>query len=220
MASMEYYVWFGRGDCSDTIEYTAILNEEQQAAYDRAVMLRLPFDAFPALEDFLQNEVANLEREETENLIDNGDSYAIEGMGREELDPEEINDLVAERDPHTLEFFGLTEMSDEELDEWDANDLDEFPLVCDFVEDFEPESPFDKGYSLELRFSNDPEEMLLGEEEAVRTLTQLFGDANGDYSTIRDYVDRCERLYEGEGLGALASRVALETGHEDYQPGC
>lgn len=79
----------------------------------------------------------------------------------------------------------------------DYSDITEYDAVFN-EEDFEPESPFDAAYSLIARFTDNPEEMPLGEEEATRTLMHLFGKANGDYSTIRDYVDRCKGLYEGE----------------------
>jgi hypothetical protein len=84
--------------------------------------------------------------------IDNGDEYTIECQGMAEVDTDEINDLIADRDPHALAFFGLEDADDEELDEWDANDLDELPLIKDFVEDFEQYSPYDEGWTLNVEF--------------------------------------------------------------------
>ena len=76
----------------------------------------------------------------------------MECQGETEVDPDEINDLIADRDPHALEYFGLTDADEDTLDEWDANDLDELPLIKDFEEDFEPYSPFDDGWTLNVQF--------------------------------------------------------------------
>ena len=84
--------------------------------------------------------------------IDNGDEYTMECQGEAEVDPNEINDLIADRDPHALAFFGLEDADDDELDEWDANDLDDRPLIKDFVEGFEPYSPYDEGWTLNVEF--------------------------------------------------------------------
>ena len=46
---------------------------------------------------------------------------------------------------------------EDELDEWDANDLEDLPLIKNFVEDFEPCSPYDSGWSLNVEFV-DPNE--------------------------------------------------------------
>ena len=53
--------------------------------------------------------------------------------------------------------FGLTGATDEALEEWDAYDLDEVPTIKDFKEDFEPYSPYDEGWSLNVHFV-DPSE--------------------------------------------------------------
>lgn len=68
------------------------------------------------------------------------------------MGPDEINDLIEDRDPHTLEFFDLIDADEDELDKWDANDLDELPLIKDFVEGFEPYSPYDEGWDLHVEF--------------------------------------------------------------------
>ena len=84
--------------------------------------------------------------------IEYGDEYVLECQGEAEMDLEELNDLVASRDPHALEFFGLTDADDEEIEEWDAYDLDEVPLIKDFIEGFEPRSQYDEGWSLYVEF--------------------------------------------------------------------
>jgi hypothetical protein len=94
----------------------------------------------------------DIEEEEFSNGLSYGDEYVMECQGEAEVDPDEINDLIADRDPHALAFFGLEDADDDELDEWDANDLDELPLIKDFVEGFEPYSPYDEGWTLNVEF--------------------------------------------------------------------
>ena len=167
-------------------------------------------------DECIQNGVyAEIEESEIENFVDCDDEYVLECTGRYEVDPDEINDLVTERDEHTLEFFGITEMSDEELDEWDAYDVD-LPFVCDFVEGFEAESPFDAGWTLRVNYSNHPEEEDLDKDEAVKTLTELLKKADGDYSVLDDYVERCDNLFTGGSLQLLACSIARELNLQDY----
>ena len=111
----------------------------------------------PELQDALCRAYEEIEEEEIAMGIENEDEYVLKCQGLLEMDPDELNDLIANRDPHALEFFGLEDADDDELDEWDANDLDELPLIKDFVEDFEPYSPYDEGWGLNVRFV-DPNE--------------------------------------------------------------
>lgn len=67
----------------------------------------------------------------------------------EKIEDEEIS--------NGLGFFRTTGADDEEFDEWDANDLDDFPRIKDFVEDFEPYSPYDEDRILNVEFV-DPHE--------------------------------------------------------------
>ena len=215
VADLQYAAIFGSGDASDWIDWEVTLSEEAEEAYLEATTLRLPFENYPVLDDVLSAAYAEIEESEIENFVDCDDEYVLECTGRYEVDPDEINDLVAERDEHTLEFFGITEMSDEELDEWDAYDVD-LPFVCDFVEGFEAESPFDAGWTLRVNFSNHPEEEDLDEDEAVKTLTELLKKADGDYSVLDDYVERCDNLFTGSSLQLLACSVARELNLQDY----
>lgn len=98
-------------------------------------------ERLPELQGVLADAYEEIKEQEPQNLIDCGDEYAMECTGRVEMDPDELNDLVADRDPHALEFFGLTEADGDEPEAWDAHDLDELPLRCDFEEGFEPYSP-------------------------------------------------------------------------------
>jgi hypothetical protein len=110
----------------------------------------------PELQDALRRAYGEIE-EEIDMGIENEDEYVLKCQGLLAMDPDELNDLVANRDPHALEFFGLEDADDDELDEWDANELDELPLIKDFVEEFEPYSPYDEGWDLNVRFV-DPNE--------------------------------------------------------------
>ena len=214
---LRYGVRFGKLDSSDWIDWTAWVDDETFAIYKRAKMLRIPLGNVPELRDVLNKEYKEIEDEAIDNLIYDEDEYVIECTGRGPVDPEHINDLVFQRDPHTLEYFGLTELSDEELEEWDANDLFELPDICDFEEDFEPYSPFDEGYTLYVEFVEQPDEEDLGEEAARETLEILLEEAKGDYSVLKDYIDRCEGLYDGEGtLEELAKTIASELGIQGF----
>ena len=116
-----------------------------------------------------------------------------------------------------------SEADEDELEEWDAHDLDELPLRCDFEEGFAPYSPFDEGWQLVVQFPR-PDEMedaYLEEPEARETLTELLQAANGDYSVVDDYVSRCSDLYTGEGsLADLALEIAQSLGTDDYSSVC
>ncbi len=133
------------------------MTDEEAAAYTNAIANEIPLNKVPELQDALRRAYDDIEVEKISISLDNGDEYVLECQGEAEMDPDELNDLVAERDPHTLEFFGLTDAEEDELDEWDANDLDELPLIKDFVEGFEPYSPYDAGWTLNVEFV-DPNE--------------------------------------------------------------
>jgi hypothetical protein len=152
VVEIRYGVTFGKGDSSDWIDWEIELTDEEAAIYQNAINNELPLNEIPELQDALQRAYEEIEDEEISMGIDNGDEYTMECQGEAEVDADEINELVANRDPHALEFFGLTEADDDELDEWDAYDLDELPLIKDFVEDFEPYSPYDAGWTLHVEF--------------------------------------------------------------------
>ena len=214
---LTYYATFGPGDGSDHLEWWTVLDGEEEDAYLKAKRFRLPFDDFPILNEFLEKTKLDIAEEEVQNFLDIDDAYVEECLGKNKVDPETLNELVAERDEHTLEYFDLSDLTDEELDEWDANDLEDLPDVCDFVEDFEPINPFiEGGYGLTVFFAEDPESEL-EEEEARETLTELFEEANGDYTTVLEYINRCDDFYYGGDLAELAAEIAEELGIEDYQ---
>lgn len=209
---LQYGVVFGKCDASDWIEWEIDLAGEAEAAYLKAKRFHMPFDVFPELEAALSDAYSEIEAQEIENSIEFDDEYVQECIGRYSVDPDDINDLVANRDAHALEFFGLTDLSEEELDERDANELDELPDVCDFDEDFEPSSPFDGGWILNVEFVEHPEEDELEENEARETLEMLF-EAE-DFEGIRQYIECCDDLfYEGD-LSEIAVEVAARYGVE------
>ncbi len=161
IGEIRYGVTFGKCDSSDWIDWEIDLTDEEVAAFKKAAMMGEDLDSVPELQDALQRAYKEIEEAEISMGIDNGDEYVLECQGEIEMDPDELNDLVHDRDPHALEFFGLTEASGEELEEWDANDLDELPKICDFVEDFEPESPYDAGWTLNVEFVEPTEEEII-----------------------------------------------------------
>lgn len=149
---LRYGVIFGKGDSSDWIAYEIDLTDEEAAAYDHAIANEIPLEDVAELQNALTRAYDEIEEMEIQNSLALGDEYTMECQGEAEMDPDELNDLVAARDPHALAFFGLTDAEEEELEEWDANDLDELPLIKDFVEGFEPCSPYDEGWILNVEF--------------------------------------------------------------------
>ena len=218
---LQYGAVFGKGDGSDWFPWEITLTGAEEAAYLRAKKLWLDPNDCPELQGILADAYEEIKEQETQAMIDCGDEYAMECTGQMEMDPDELNDLVADRDPHALEFFGLTEADEEELEEWDAHDLDELPLRCDFEEGFEPYSPFDEGWQLVVQFPR-PDEMedaYLEEPEARETLTELLQAANGDYSVVDDYDTRCSDyvdLVNDLDLWELALEIAQSLGLTDY----
>ena len=159
MKSVEirYGVTFGKCDSSDWIDYEVELTDEEEVAYENAIENEIPLSDVPELEAALAHAYEDIEEMEIQNGIDLEDEYVMECQGLAPMDEDELYELVAARDPHALSFFGLTEATDEELEEWDAYDLDEVPTIADFKEDFEPYSPYDAGWTLNVEFV-DPNE--------------------------------------------------------------
>ena len=150
--ALRYGVTFGKGDSSDWIDWDLQLTDEEEKIYDHAIANKLPLNELPELEGALRRAYEEIEDEEIEMGIANEYEYVMECQGVAPMDADELNDLVSDRDPHALAFFGLVGADDEEIDEWDANDLDELPLIKDFAEDFEPYSPYDEGWTLNVQF--------------------------------------------------------------------
>lgn len=150
--ALRYGVVFGKGDASDWIDYEFELTDEEEAIYDNAIANEIPLEDVPELQDALDRAYEEIEDMEISNGIDYEDEYVLECQGEIEMDTLELNELVHNRDPHALEFFGLEDASDEEIEEWDADELDEIPLIKDFQEDFEPYSPYDEGWTLNVEF--------------------------------------------------------------------
>ena len=159
MTTVKLKCWVVFGKC-DVVDWnrTTDLEGAEEAAYLRAKQLRLDLNQCEELKGILDRVYKEIEEEEIQNGIEFEDEFVMECLGLLEVDPDVINDLVGERDPHTLEFLGLTGLSEEALDAWDANEeLDEYPLVRDFEEGFEPSSPYDVGWDLHVAFEDTPD---------------------------------------------------------------
>ena len=149
---LTYWVSFGSGDSSDNLEWEVELTPEEEIAYNNALKNEIPLNEVVELQGALHRAYKEIQKVEICNSIEMEDEYAMECQGEIEMDCDELNDLIEHRDPHALAFFDLTDATEDELDEWDAYDLDEIPLVKDFVEDFEPTSPYDEGWTLNVEF--------------------------------------------------------------------
>lgn len=198
--SLQYYACFGKGDYSDTMEWEVELTEEQQVAFKKAVMTQTELDDVEELSKICDAVYPEIEQIEIENCLELDDEFAKECLGEAEVDPEEINDLVHSGDKYTIEYFGLGNMSEEELEDWDANDLEELPLIRDFKEDFEPGSPFDYGWSLNVVLP-DVSEMEIDSENIEDYLRELKVD--GDEETISAVIDAVSDFYESDEFESL-----------------
>ena len=147
-----YGVTFGKCDSSDWIECEIELTDEESEIYDRAVLEKLDLNELDSLKDALCRAYEDIEYEEICLGIENEDEYVMECQGEVEMDTDELNELVLSRDPYALSFFHLEDASNEELGKWDAEELENIPLVKDFDRDFEPTSPFNEGWSLNVEF--------------------------------------------------------------------
>ena len=154
---IRYGITFGKLDSTDWIEWSIDLSDDEEKFYNHAIENKIPLNEVPELKNALKRAYEEIEDEEIDLGIENEDEYTMECQGLATVDPDEINDLIADRDPRALAFFGLEDADDEELDEWDANNLEELPLIKDFVEGFEPDSPYDEGWILNVEFV-DPNE--------------------------------------------------------------
>lgn len=149
---IRYGVIFGKCDSSDWIDWEIDLTDEEEEIYDNALAKKQSLNDIPELQAALRRAYEEIEKKEIDMGIENEDEYVLKCQGLLAMDPDKLNDLVANRDSHALEFFSLEDADDDELDEWDANDLDELPLIKDFVENFEPYSPYDEGWRLNVQF--------------------------------------------------------------------
>lgn len=156
-ANIQFYVSFGDGDGSDWFDDEVELTPEEVEIYNQAVKDWVDLDEVEGLEDALERAYREIEEIEIQNALDMGDDYALECLGKYQVDADEINELVHKADPHAVEFFHLEDLSKEELQKWDANELDDLPNVCDFDPNFEACSPFDRGWDLSVRFA-DPDD--------------------------------------------------------------
>ena len=151
-ATIQYSSTFGKCDSSDWIDYKIALTDVETVAYDQAIAEGRSLNDVPELQDVLQRAYDEINEMEIEIGIDTEVEYVMECQGLAPMDEDELNELVATHDSHALAFFGLTEATDEVLEEWDAYDLDKIPCIKDFKEDFEPYSPYDEGWSLNIQF--------------------------------------------------------------------
>ena len=153
--TLQYYTVFGKWDQSDPTDWEYELNDEEAAVYDKTLEAGGDLESVPLLQNVLSTAASEIEEEQLKILIETEDEFTMECMGLARVDPNEINDLVAARDEHALSFFGLDGLEDDALDSWDATELDEedLPQIKDFYEDFNPTSPYDGGWILEVHFA-------------------------------------------------------------------
>ena len=217
--SLTYSVVFGKGDGSDVMEYEYSVSGELEKKYLRAKMLRLDPNEVESLEDILSEAYDDIEDEVISDLSDADDPVILEAKGECPMEYSDMVELLDNRDPKALEYFLIDDASEEELQEmennnWENLDLDDLPYVCDFYEDFEPDLD-SIPYNIYVEFE-DLTELDLYEDEARETILTLLKEANGDYTVLDDFLDRCDYNYQDGDLYDLAAEVAEEYGFEEF----
>lgn len=221
---LNYGISTGKPDLGERFEREVDLSPEEEEAYIKAAMAGKSFEDDPVLRALLESEYSEIEFEEIESLLEYEDEYTMECQGVAPVDPDEINELVQSGDPHAIEFFGLEDLSDEELEEWDANDLDELPRIADFEEDFEPESPFDCGWTLNLWFDDEYVDNWFKDNAAFNLTKEMVDDyirsalKAGDYDFVNDVVEAQSEYYseDEDDLRKTVNKIAAELGLDDY----
>ena len=207
---VNYGVTFGKGDGSDVFEWEIDLTDDQAAAYQKSLMIGANPEDVPELEAIIDEVYPEIEEQEIDNGIEFGDEYTMECQGVIEVDADELNRLVHSKDAHALEFFNLGSLSDAEIQSWDANNLDELPLIKDFEPGFEPSSPFDGGYCLNVWI---PEFECPDDEEIEAYLREAF--KNGNLQLVEEVVQGQDENYFND-ISDLALAIAEEVGCQEY----
>ena len=207
---LNYGISFGKGDGSDAFEWEMELSEEQEKVYKKALMIGADPEDVPELEALCDEAYNEIEEEEIQNGIAFGNEYTMECQGEIEVDADELNKLVHSKDEHALKFFNLSSLSDTDIQNWDANDLNKLPLIKDFEEGFEPYSPFDEGYSLNVWI---PEFECPSDEEIKEYLRELFKEGN---LQLIDEVVEGQYNYFINDISDLAMDIAKEVGCQEY----
>lgn len=161
MALIKYYESYGRCGGGATCEMEFSLTAKEREIYDRELKrikkeklaedpelsaddVELEDDDLDCLSDVpeLAKALERAEKEVMEYEMSEYDNEELrEDLGEVEMDIDKLNELVHNRDPHALKFFKLEKASKKKIEEWDADELDEIPLVKDFEEDFKPNYP-------------------------------------------------------------------------------
>lgn len=137
------------------LPWTIELTDVEYQMYCDAINNHISFEEIPELMEALKRVHEEIEEYEIDEAVIRGDEYVLACLGEVPADPDDINDLIYDGYEYALEFFGLTDADEDELDEWDANELDELPLMKDFIEDFVPLSPFDDNWSLIIEYTDE-----------------------------------------------------------------
>jgi len=211
MMTLHYGATFGRGDGSDWLDWEIFLDDDQEKAFKRAVMTMRDLEGVPEIRNAIDDVYEEIKDQETENLMEMEDEYTMECMGLSEMDADVLNDLVHKGDEHAIEFFKLQALSQEELQAWDANNLEELPLVKDFDPDFEPYSPFDEGWDLSV-FPPDVCDIEVEDSEVEEYISEALDGK--DFMLVCEVVDARDCYYEGD-LKAFAFTTAESKGCVD-----
>ena len=213
---MEMTLYYRAWSVDGEGEWNVPLTADEEKAYARIAVTGADPQDVPEFAHLCARAYPDIERALTDMLREAGDEYCLECLGEVPADPDELLDLVRARDPHALAFFGLEGADEDEIDEWDPDELYEYPLVRDFYEDFEPASPFEEGRNLCVRL---PGKYELPENADVTDgdIEQFLASAMeaGDVGLAEEIVRGREEDYGGD-IRAQAVRAAVGQGCVEY----
>lgn len=217
-ADIYYSVCFGRGDGSETMDSEVELLPKEEAAYRKAVLLRIPLDEVPELESALSRAYDEIQEAETDNACDLDDEFAQEcvddgespfdsgwELNVEFADPHEDDDVSEEEAAAAFKYlFSFESINCDEVQDY-LNRLN-----SDFYCDFDPER-----LARKIAFEMDAEEYLKQFHTYTFTIhISNGGDSEIDYPVteeemvlIQEAVDNGEQLEDIEDLSDLYDSV-------------
>lgn len=212
---LNYTVKLGKYDNNeDVFEWKATLTEEQEEAYNAAVMTGDDFEDVPELQELCEEVYAAVEKQELQKMLRAKDDYEVlKALGEVTVDAEEMNKLVHSKDPYALQFFNLESLTDNELDKWDAAEFERLPLVKEYRKDFIPQSPFGKEYQYRIEVWIPESEGGPGDKAIEEGIREALSE--NDLQRAYDIILEHEEEYSGNIVEA-AFRIAEEVGCQAF----
>ena len=211
---LRYRVVDDLGNADEYYRYYIILEDDEDAAFAKAVFTQTPLNRISKLRDICDQAYCDIEDEAIQDYLVKNHPLFLKGFGEEKMDLDVLNELVHNKDMDAINYFGLENLSDEDLGKWDAHNLDSWkiPYVKRFYPDFKEVNPFDNGWSLEISLPDVREFRIKREqiEEYIKFLAK-----NKRVYTIKRVVKAIARRYKGDvSLEEFAKDIVTKAGLE------